>query len=325
MSAHPQLLYLSQASVKEVGLSLDEVEAAVEGAFRAKAAGEATLPPKMGFHPTATSAFFLPMPGALNNPPVAGLKWVCVGHANAPLGLPSITGIVVLSDLITGVPTAIIEGAWITEVRTAAVSALAARLLARKGARRIGFVACGVQARSHFAAFKRHFALAEAVAYSRNRATAEAFAAELAAEGIAARVADEARQAVEGMDIVVTSVPPKPGPHGVLAPDWLGPGAFATLVDLGRSWQAEGFARIDRVISDDVPQAESVAKASGLPFAGPFDGELGELLAGRIAPRASEEERIVFLGHGIALADLALAHAIRERAIARDLGVWLPL
>ncbi len=325
MSSQPQLLYLSHASVRESGLSLAEVEAAVEGAFRAKAAGDATLPPKTGFHPTPASAFFYPMPGALHSPPVAGLKWVSVGNGNAALGLPSITGIVVLADLATGVPTAIVEGGWITEVRTAAVSALAARELARKAARRIGFVACGVQARSHFAALKRHFTLDEAVAYSRSRATAEAFAAELAAQGIAARAARDPRQAVAGMDIVVTSVPPKPGPHGFLDADWLEPGAFASLVDLGRSWQADGFQRLDRIVTDDVPQAESVAKASALPFAGPFDAELGEILAGRAPAREDDDERIVFIGHGIALADLALAHAIRERAIARDLGVWLPL
>ncbi|MFI4986422.1 MAG: ornithine cyclodeaminase family protein [Alphaproteobacteria bacterium] len=325
MSSHPQLLYLSRAGVEQVGLSLAEVEAAVELAFRAKARGDATMPPKMGFHPTPASAFFHPMFGALHVPPVAGLKWVSVGNDNAALGLPSITGLVLLSDLATGVPTAIIEGAWITEVRTAAVSAIGARYLARKDARRIGFIACGVQARSHFAALKRHFPLDEAVAYSRRRETAEAFAAELAAHGIKASVAREPYQAVDGMDIVVTSVPPKPGPHRFLEADWLAPGAFATLVDLGRSWQAEGYARVDRVVTDDRHQAESVAKASALPFGGPFDAELGEILTGAAPARRNAEERIMFLHHGIALADLSLAHAIRERAIARDLGVWLPL
>lgn len=325
MSSEPRLLYLSRASVEQAGLSLAEVEAAVEHAFRAKAEGEATLPPKVGFRPTSLSAYFLPMPGALHVPPVAGVKWVTVGQENLALGLPSISALVVLNDLETGVPTAIVEGSWITATRTAAASAIAARHLAREGSERIGFVACGLQARSHMAALKRHFPLKEAVLYSRRRETAETFAVELAAEGVRAQVTEAPRQAVAGMDIVVTSVPPEPGPHRFLDPDWLSPGAFATLVDLGRSWKPEGFARIDRVVTDDRAQSEAVAKASGLPYGGPFHAELGELIVGRARARANDEERIVFLHPGIALADLALAHAIRERAIARDLGVWLPL
>jgi len=325
MSSEPRLLYLSRASIEQAGLSLAEVEAAVEYAFRAKAEGEATLPPKVGFRPTSLSAYFLPMPGALHVPPVAGVKWVTVGHENLALGLPSVSALVVLNDLETGVPTAIVEGSWITATRTAAASAIAARHLAREVSERIGFVACGLQARSHMAALKRHFPLREAVLYSRRRATAETFAAELAAEGVRAQVTEAPRQAVAGMDIVVTSVPPEPGPHRFLDPDWLSPGAFATLVDLGRSWKPEGFARIDRVMTYDRAQSEAVAKAARLPYGGPFHAELGELIVGKARRRANDEERIVFLHPGIALADLSLAHAIRERAIARDLGVWLPL
>jgi ornithine cyclodeaminase/alanine dehydrogenase len=320
-----QLLYLSRASIAQAALSLAEVEGAVERAFRAKAEGNATLPPKAGFRPTAASAFFLPMPAALHTPPVAGIKWVTVGHGNLALGLPSVAALVVLNDLETGVPTAVLDGSWITAVRTAAASAIAARHLARKDSRRIGFIACGLQARSNFAALKACFPLEEAVLYSRRRETAEAFAAELAAEGMRARVVTEPSQAVAGMDIVVTSVPPEPGPHRFLDPDWLSPGAFATLVDLGRSWCSTGFERLDRIVTDDRTQTAANAKASGLPYGGPFHAEIGEIIVGTARARAHDEERIVFLHPGIALADLALAHEIRERAIARELGVWLPL
>ena len=326
MRPPPQLLYLSHASILEAGLSLGEVEAAVERAFRAKTAGEATLPPKAGFRPTAGSAFFLPMPAALHAPPVAGIKWVTVGHDNLALGLPSVSALVVLNDLETGVPTAVLEGAWITATRTAAASVVAARQLARKGARRIGFVACGVQAESHLKALKAaRFPLEEAVLYSRRRESAERFAAEVVREGLAARVVSKPRDAVAGMDIVITSVPPEPGPHRFLNLDWLSPGAFVSMVDLGRSWRPGGFARLDRVVTDDRTQTAANAKATKLPYGGPFHAEIGEIVAGKAPPRRSEEERIAFLHPGIALADLALADAIRERAIQRNLGVWLPL
>ena len=177
MRPPPQLLYLSHASILEVGLSLADVEAAVESAFRAKAAGEATLPSKAGFRATEGSAFFLPMAAALHAPPLAGIKWVTVGHDNLSLGLPSVTALVVLNDFETGLPTAVLEGSWITATRTAAATAVAARRLARADARRIGLIACGVQARSNFAALKGAFALEEAVLYSRRRETPSAWRA----------------------------------------------------------------------------------------------------------------------------------------------------
>lgn len=323
MNSGPQLLYLSGADVKDTAVSLAEIEVAVEEALRAKLAGEATLPPKTGFRPTSSSAFFHAMPGALHAPAVAGLKWVGLADGNLARGLPSIAALILLNDLATGLPVALIEGAWITACRTAAVSAIAARRLARKDARTIGFVACGVQARSHFAAFSRHFALAEAVLYSRRRETAEAFAAELAAHGLATRVAGTPREAVAGLDIVITSVPPEPGPHRFLDPDWLAPGAFASLVDLGRSWHAKGFERIDRVVTDDRRQAESVAAT--LPYGGPFHAELGEILLGSAPARRDPRERIMLLHPGIALADLAVARVVHQRALERGLGVRLPL
>lgn len=319
----PALLYLSHADVEALGVGLGEVEAAVESAFRAKAKGATTLVPKLGLHPAGNATFFHAMPGALHEPPLAGLKWVSVAADNEARGLPSIAALILLNDIATGLPRAIMDGGWITAVRTAAVSAVAAKYLARRDARRIGFVACGLQARTHFAALRPRFALKEAVLYSRRRATAETFSRELEAEGLSVRVADSPRDAVTGLDIVVTSVPPEPGPHHVLEANWLAPGAFATLVDRGRSWQPEGFERADRIVTDDREQSEAAGRATPRAYAGPFHAELAEIVAGTAPARRNPTERIIFLHPGIALADLAVAGLLLDRAEARGIGTRL--
>ncbi len=153
MTLGQDLLYLCDADVRAAGLGLAEVEAAVEAVFAAKAAGRAVMKPKLSLH-ADSGALFLASAGVLDAPAMSGVKWVGVVDAAAS-GLPHIAGTVLLNDAGTGMPVAILDARWITGVRTAAITAVAARRLARPESARIGFVACGIQARAHLAALKK--------------------------------------------------------------------------------------------------------------------------------------------------------------------------
>ena len=146
------------------------------------------------------------------------VKWTGVVHDNDTRGLPSISPMIVLSDRATGLPLAIFDGKWITTHRTAAITLVGGRYLARKDSETIGFVACGVQARSHLLTFREHFPLKRAVLYSRRKETAEAFAKEIT--GLEVSVTTDARKAVEGMDIVISSVPEGPNLKPFIDPAW---------------------------------------------------------------------------------------------------------
>ena len=318
-----ELLYLSRAEVEATGITLAEVEEAVEGVFAGQAAGGVDALPKTSFRPTPDAAHFLSMPGALSHPPLAMHKWVGLSDANAARDLPHLGSLVVLSDLASGMPLAVIDGTWITAARTAAVSTVAARRLARPDSKRIGFVGSGVQATGHLAALRGAFPVAEVAVFSQPRDSARAFAA--AAEGLVARVVDEARQAVEGMDIIVTTIPAAPGLIPFLEVAWLGPGAFVTMVDLGRSWKAEGFEALDCIATDDHGQTEHLAAGQGFPFSGPFHAELAELVGGSHPGRRSADDRTVFLHPGMALPDMAVAAVVYQRARDQGRGTVLPL
>jgi ornithine cyclodeaminase/alanine dehydrogenase-like protein (mu-crystallin family) len=319
MTLGQDILYLANADVEACGLGVAEVEQAVEAMFAAKAEGRAVMKPKLALH-APEQALFLASPGVMDAPPFAGVKWVGVAD-NAARGLPHIAGLILLSDAGTGMPVAVMDARWITGVRTAAITAVAARRLARSDSASIGFIACGLQARTHLAALRPLFPITQIRAYSRRRTTAEAFAEEARAQGLDARPVDSPRAALLGMDIVVTTTPVVPRPEPFLDAAWLSEGSFAAMVDLGLSWISESLGRLDRVVTDDQAQAGS----EGLAYKKPYDGEVAELVVGRIAGRQTREERTALIFAGVGLADVAVAAAVYRRAVEGGIGRRLPL
>jgi len=257
-------------------------------------------------------------------PLMTATKVVGLSAANAQRGLPHLGGVIVLNDGETGLPRAVMDATWITEARTAAISLIVARRYARAGAQRIGFIACGGQALSHLWVFKEVFPLSVVTAYSRSRASAEKLADAAREMGLVARVTDDPRVAVAEQDIVVTSVPDGPGLTPFLDADWLAPGSFATLVDLGRSWRADGFEAFAHIIVDDRGQAAASAAYRKLTPAGPYTADLTEIAGDAGLGRSSDDERAVFTFQGMALADLAVAALAFQAAEAANIGTVLP-
>jgi len=319
MTLGQDLLYLSDADVRSAELGLAEVEAAVEAVLAAKAAGSAVMKPKLSLHGDG-GALFLASAGLLGTPAYGGVKWVGVADAQAS-GLPHIAGMVLLSDAASGMPVAILDARWITGVRTAAITAVAARHLARPDSTRIGFIACGLQARAHLAALKRHFPLATLRAYSRRLSTAQAFAEEARAQGLAAEAVEDPRAAVAGMDIVITSTPVVPPTPPFLDAAWLAPGSFAGMVDLGLSWISDTLPALDLVVTDDIAQAGS----ERLAYSEPYHGEVAGLVAGNLPGRANPAQRNALVFAGLGLADVAVAAAVYERAKEKGVGRVLPM
>ena len=323
-----QVLYLPRAAVEGAGVGLAEIEAAIETAFAAKAQGGAMAPPKQAFQATPESSFHV-MAAALADPPLAGLKWIGVTAGNEAREQPHVTGLMIVSDSVSGVPLAVMDATWITAVRTAAVTAVAAKYLARPDSACLGFIACGVQARSHLAALRQRFSPRRVLAYARRRASAEAFLRQAAAMQLEGLVAESPRAVVAEADILVTSVPAAGFEAPFLDPAWLKPGSFTSAVDLGRSWRLadpEGnAARFDRVATDDRDQSQALAKDGRLSYARPFDADLGELITGAKPGRESPRQRILFIHPGSALADVAVAALVYQAARAKGLGSLLAL
>jgi ornithine cyclodeaminase/alanine dehydrogenase-like protein (mu-crystallin family) len=318
------LLYLSRADVEACGLGPGETIAAIERAFAGYAEGKARIGHK-GRVPVAAGHFFQSMPALLENPPLAGMKWFGITPDNPGRGLPNVCGLILLSDIETALPVAVLEGDRITGARTAAMSAAAAKRLALPEAKSAAFIGCGVQARSH-AVFLHHVlpGLRRAVLFGRGAGSRDTFAAELRRTGWEVKVADTPEAALDGAEIVVSTVPEYPGFKPFLDPAWLKPGVFVAAVDLGRSWLPAPPGTFDLIATDDAEQSRGLVAEGRLNTPGEFGADLTALVSGKCEGRRSADERIIFVFAGHALADVAAAAAVYQAALARNLGTPLP-
>lgn len=317
------LLYLSEDEIARAGISLDRIRDVVAEAFAAQARGSAGAAPKSVLA-IGPGHVFQAKPAVLRDANLAGMKWFGLVPSAQTHG-PSISSVIVLSDMTTGKTLAVMGGNWITATRTAAMSAIAAQSLARADSESIGFVGCGVQAHSHLDALRLVFPkLARLTAYSRTEASATRLADAARAHGIAAEITLEPRDAVEGMDVVVTTVPEAAPALEFLDAAWLAPGAFVSAVDLGRSWKRDSLRSVDLLATDEHEQTRTLAAMGRMPFAGPYEADLADLASGVGVRRRSAAQRAMFVFSGHALADLAAAQVVFETAARNGLGTTLP-
>jgi alanine dehydrogenase len=153
--------------------------------------------------------------------------------------------------------------AWNSANRPAAMTAIAVQKLARADSVSIGFIGCGVQARSHFDVLRLVLPdLKEVVACSRSAASAERFVAMVRSAGLVARTTLEPREAIEGLDVIITTVPEGAQVLEFLDTAWVTPGAFVGAVDLARSWKPGTLRAMDILATDEREQTR-VLTASG--------------------------------------------------------------
>jgi ornithine cyclodeaminase/alanine dehydrogenase-like protein (mu-crystallin family) len=320
-----QLLYLSQADVASVGLTMAEIINALEKMFREKGEGRVEMPPKPGIH-TRPDAFIHAMPAYIPALESAGMKWVSGYPENRKCGLPYITGLLILNDAETGVPLSVMDCVWITAMRTGAATAVAAKYLAQPDSEVVGILGCGVQGRSNLEALDVLFPLRRVLAYDVDAEAQRRYVQEMSERfGLEVVPVQEPKQAVAGCDLVVTAGPILHTPHATIQPGWFEEGTFASLVDFDSYWHPDAMREADKFCTDDVPQLEHYREVGYFQDIPPIHADLGELVTGRKPGRETDGERTMACNLGLALDDMATAPLIYRRARERGIGTWLPL
>ena len=320
-----KILYLSQADVASVGVTMKEIIDALEIAFREHGNARTEMPPKPGVH-TQPDAFIHAMPAYIPALHSVGMKWVSGYPENYKRGLPYITGLMILNDDETGVPLAVMDCTWITAMRTGAATALAAKYLARAESESVGILGCGVQGRTNLEALKVLFPIKRIVAYDSLPDVLERYADEMQKRfGVQVVKAKQPREAVEGLDMVVTAGPILRKPHATIKAGWLKPGAFASLVDFDSYWEGAAMKEVSKFCTDDIPQFEHYREVGYFQDVPPIYASLGELVAGIKRGRENAIEKTIACNLGLALDDMATAPIVYKRAMERGIGVWLPL
>jgi ornithine cyclodeaminase/alanine dehydrogenase-like protein (mu-crystallin family) len=323
--AEQKILYLSRADVETVNLPMQQIIDLLELAFREKGTGKVEMPPKPGIH-TMPDAFIHAMPAYIPSMKSAGIKWVSGYPENFKRGLPYISGLMILNDVETGIPYAIMDCAWITAMRTGAASALSAKYLARSDSETVGILACGVQGRTNLEALACLFPIKRVYAYDVLPQVQEKFIEDMSNRfDLEILGVKEPKQAVVESDLVVTSGPILKHRSPAIEKDWLRPGAYGSAVDFDSYWCAEALAQMDRISTDDHAQFQyykSVGYFSQTP--NPY-ADLGEIVAGLKSGRIDEKERTLAINLGLAMDDMAVAPTIYQQAKEKGLGTWLPL
>jgi len=316
------ILYLSEADIAHLAPPPAEIVAALERNLLA-ARGAAAVP-KLSLA-IAPGHFFQAMPAAAPALDLALVKWVGVVAASAAQGVPNVQALIVLSRVSDGRPLAVMAGGCVTAWRTAAMTAAVAKRLARADSRTIGFVGVGLQARSHLEALQPFFPrLERALLLGRSALSLAAFRTAIAASGLAPVAAASADTLLAESDIVISSVPAQADLVPFLDGRRLRPGAFAAMVDLGRSWKPETLAALDVVATDERVQSRALAAEGKLAHLGPWAADLIELIDKTHPGRTSPAQRTAFVFAGTGACDLAVAAELYRRALAAGAGTRLP-
>lgn len=308
-------LVLDQAQVEEL-LTMPECIELMEKTLVALAREELYQPLRSVVRPPGADGFMGLMPAHRGGEkPAFGLKVVCIFPGNPARGLDAHQGAVVLFDGETGEVRAIANASAITAIRTAAVSAVATRALAREDAGTLAILGAGVQGRSHLEAMRALHPWDQIVVWSRTREHAEQLGAE---------VADTAEEALRAADVVCTTTTSR---EPVVHRAWLKEGAHVNAVgssipttrELDTATVADASLFVDRREST-FNEAGDYLFPAGEGAIGPehIRAELGEVLAGSAEGRRSPDELTVFKSLGLAVEDLACAQFLLERA--RELG-----
>jgi len=249
--------------------------------------------------------------------PMFGTKLLFVLNDNPSRGLDSHQGQVILADGETGELRALLDASAVTAIRTAAVSALATRLLARENARVLAIVGTGVQARKHLESIPLVRRIERALVAGRTRHHAQRFVDEMSRTGsMELAAADGAESAVRAADIVVTATD---SPTPVIKREWLRPGAHVNAIGASRptTWEIDPRIYEDAVAFCDRReslQAEAgdylQAVANGFVPSADAVGELAELVVGERKGRTSPEQITLFRSLGLAIEDLAAAEFV---------------
>ena len=303
--------YLSRSVLERLAITTDEAVDSIEQLILGQRRGQVWCAPKVVVLP-GDDRYIMATLAVADQPRVVATKSLVLNPRNRDRGISVINSLVTLLDSETGLPLAIVEGNWVTARRTAGLSAIAAKRMARSDSASIAFIGCGVEARSHLDAFCDLFPVREIRAFGRGTENRDALCRIAEARGLAAMASKTAQEAVEGADLIVTSVTLVPNLVPFLDARWLKPGAFLTSTDLALPWVAEGMGAFQRIVIDDLEQEAKMSKPMVPPAL--VVGDLSGLVSGEIAGRAGAEERTAFVFRGLAIGDLALAALAYRRA-----------
>ena len=321
----PKVLMMARHEIKEL-LTMGAALEVVEDGFKLEAEGRAIMPPKLYLSIPSGQGDFRAMPAYISG--TAGVKWVSVYPNNHRRNLPTVLATIILCDSDTGYPLAIMDGTYITQIRTGAAGGIAVKYLARRDSSVIGMIGAGMQAETQLLAICEVLPKIEEVkVFDLHKDTSLRYAERMGTElNINIRPVETIESAVEA-DIVVTTTPSR---KPIVKKQYIRPGTHINAIGAdapGKQELESGLLASATVVVDNIEQAShsgeiNVPLSEGLIKVEEIYGTLGEVAAGIKKGRENNEEITVFDSTGLAILDIICAKLVYEKAKEREVPVF---
>ncbi|MDO4582373.1 MAG: ornithine cyclodeaminase family protein [Bacillota bacterium] len=321
-----ELLWLTREECVTAGPNIDETLKLTRQALVAHGRGDYEMPAKIGVHPWP-DVFFHAMPAYVPGNRACGIKWIeCFPRNPEHFGLPQTTGLLVLNDITTGVPYAVMDSSWLTAMRTPAVTALAAAAL-HGDAESFGMFGCGVQGREHVRYICRTLPkLKKIYVYDVREETADQLIRDIQPEIAPRLIKADPKTIAANCEVMASATIILLEPQSVVKREWVSKGQTILPCDLNTFWQPSIQLEADKYVVDSVSEHELFAGMGYFPDGLPkIACQTGEILAGLKPGRTSRDELIVCSNIGISVCDVVMGRAIFDKARKLGLGRKLPL
>jgi len=319
------VLILSEEEVRSCLPMKDAIDA-VRQAYIAFAEGRVTIPPVVHLSVEKYNGEVDIKSGYVEDFGLIGTKIASGFYDNPKIGLRSGVAVVILMDLKTSLPLAIMDGTYLTAVRTGAAGAVAASVLARKDSKKVGLIGAGTQGRMQVLALNEMFTIEQVKVFDKDEKSSEKYSSEMAKRlGIDIRAVGDAREAVTDADIVVTVTPSR---KAIVMDEWIQNGVHINAIGADAAGKQELDPKImkrAKIVVDSLKQCRVIgetqhALSQGLIKETDIHAEIGEILNGRKKGRESNDEITVFDSTGIAAQDIAAANIVYHLAQERKIG-----
>lgn len=333
MNIHKEILYFSKKQVQSIGITIKESIDVLEQVYKAKSIGKVEMGHSdlyRGFdqEDDLMRAYL----GAVKNRGEYGIKWLATAPDNTAIGLPVITGLIIINDPKTLLPISVMDCTHITGIRTAAVSGIGMRALARKDTTTMTVLGCGLQGRTHLDAAVATLPYLKTVyAYGPRIKTAERYKAEMERRYpyLDIIVTDDAKKAIRESMLVTSSTPfADPESLAFIDSDYISPGTTMISISGLNHLLFEGFKSFNKCYVDDYETIEDSRIKDRPEFKDSrsmVSGELGDILTGKITGRRSNDDKIILATGGLAINDIPIAHLHYKVARENGIGTILPL
>lgn len=320
-------LFLTQRDVESI-LDMKGALEAVENGFREMGLGQIEMPPRVYLHFEKYNGVLIAMPAYIKGLDTAGVKIVTVHPENPEkYKLPSVIATIILNDPMNGKPLAIMDGTYVTALRTGGAGACGAKYLSRKDSKVAAIIGLGVQGRSQLMGLCEVRDIDKAKVFDAVPAARKRYVDEMGTKlGLDIEAVDSVEVAVKDADIIVTCTPsPKPILRGELIRDGMHISAIGADTAAKRELDSSVFKKVDKVVVDFIPQALVVGDfavpiSEGVMKKEDIYAELGEIVVGKKRGRERSDEVTLFKATGMAIQDVGTAFKVYNLAKERGIG-----